>query len=122
MKGPKFEGPKEPAQKSETGRAFSDELVENEKRDIEYKQQGRELFGVVTGEIASYLRGEGPFRRADLSQEERALLERMSAEVRKAKQNNPDASAVNLDLSQNPDAYRIWNGLVNRIVQERLTP
>ena len=73
------------------------------------------VIGIITGALKS----ERSFHRSDLSEDEMRLLSRMSSEVRRAQRDNPDAK-INFDLSKNPEAYRTWSGLVNRMAEERL--
>jgi len=121
----KFEMPPEVPQESEESKTPFEKVMDSEDKNAEYRTEGREQLAAqkaqesVIKNITDYLKGESSFRRSDLSGEERGLLERMSAEVRKNLRENPEAS-VNLDFSKNPEAYRIWTGLVNRMAKERL--
>ena len=74
----------------------------------------------ATENIMQYVTGAGPFQR-EVSDEEQGLLSRMAAEAARVRRENPDAAALNFDFSQNPDAYRIWSGLINRMAQDRIS-
>jgi len=120
----KFEMPPEVPQEQQESKTPFEEVMSAEEKNAEYRHEGREQLATqkaqesVIKNITDYLKGESPFRRSDLSDEERGLLERMGSEVRKNMKENPGAS-VNLDFSKNPEAYRIWTGLVNRMAKER---
>ncbi len=83
---------------------------------------------VVTEDIIRYIRDEGPLRGVDLSEEEKTLLQKMHAEVRKAREENETRFArgeQNLIEVQfrfsSPDSYRIFSELVNRISEGMLS-
>ena len=73
----------------------------------------------VMKSVLKHIRGEGPLY-GEFSEEEQHLLRKMSAEVRKAARENPEAAAVNLDFSKNPEAHKTWSGIINRLARERL--
>ncbi len=83
--------------------------------------------GVMTEDITRYIRGEGPLRGVELTEEERALLGKMHAEVRKARDENEarfargEQNLVEVQFRfSSPDSYRVFSGLVNRMAEGML--
>ena len=83
--------------------------------------------GVMSEDITRYIRGEGSLRGVELTEEERALLGKMHAEVRKAREENEarfargEQNLVEVQFRfSSPDSYRVFSGLVNRMAEGML--
>lgn len=83
--------------------------------------------GVMSEDITRYIRGEGSLRGVEPTEEERALLQKMHVEVRKAREENEvrfvrgEQNLVEVQFRfSSPDSYRIFSGLVNRMAEGML--
>lgn len=68
---------------------------------VEHVTRGTELNGVFTPE-------------------EQGLFSRMTSKVAEVRREHPAGTEINFDFSQNPETYKIWSGLIDRMTRERL--
>ena len=64
---------------------------------------------------------EGTELKGTFTPEEQELLGRMTSKVAEVQKGHPPGTKINFDFSQNPEAYKVWSGMVNRLTEERLT-
>ncbi len=65
--------------------------------------------------VVGYIKGERGLK-GEYSDDEIKLLNNLGAKVRKAMEENPLAT-INVDFSQNPEAYATWTKLINRMAR-----